>query len=217
MAGREQSRTVGARRGARLSREVSEAGLEARLTLGLARRLVAAELNVSPSKLQRWEHGLRPLPTIPEAAVWLSALGLQLAVKVYPGGAPLRDAAHVRLVGRFVALLNASITRQLEAALPGDRDQRAWDVLLGIGRVRLGVAAETRLRDVQALLRREQLKARDGAVDHLILVLADTRANRLAERLARPELTAALPLDGRAILPALRLARDPGASGMIFL
>ncbi len=217
MSSRERSHAAGIRRGIRLSAELSRAGLDGRLNLGLPRRVVARELRISPSKLQRWEHGQPPLPDVRRAAEWMSVLGLQLAVNVFPGGAPLRDEAHVRLIERFIALVSARVPRQFEAPIPQDRDQRAWDVLLVLGSSRVGVAAETRLRDAQALLRREQLKARDGRVDHLLFVLADTRANRVAEREARNILRSALPLDGRAIIPALRLGRDPRGSGLIFV
>ena len=67
------------------------------------------------------------------------------------------------------------------------QDQRAWDAVIttvaqaGDGRPRrclIGVEAETRLRDLQALQRRLALKRRDGGVDRVILLVADTRSNR---------------------------------------
>ena len=79
------------------------------------------------------------------------------------------QAAHERIHhDRIVAITqqhrdrgrNPRIPRQLEAPIPQARDPRAWDVLLTFGKARVGVAAETRLRDWQALLRREQMKAR---------------------------------------------------------
>jgi len=217
MGSRERRRSEGIRRGQRLSELVSRAAWTGRTDLGLARRAVAAALGISASKLQRWEHDQPPRPTLPDAAEWLSVLGLDLVVTVHPGGSPLRDSAHARLVSRFLVLVPARIPRRLEAPIPSVRDQRAWDVLLTFGQTRVGVAAETRLRDWQALLRREQLKARDASVDHLLLVLMDTHANRRAVREAGPALLAELPLEGRAIRAALRLGRAPGASGLLFL
>ena len=58
--------------------------------------------------------------------------------------------------------------------IPGDL--RAWDATIvgpGFG---VGVEAETRLRDLQAAARRTNLKQRDGELDHVILLVADTRA-----------------------------------------
>jgi hypothetical protein len=90
-------------------------------------------------------------------------------------------------------------------------------VLLDFGTARAGVAVETRLRDWQALLRREQAKARDSNVGLIILVLADTHANRRAVREAGEALRSELPLDGRGLRRALREGRNPRASGVLFL
>jgi uncharacterized protein YcaQ len=114
-------------------------------------------------------------------------------------------------------LVNPRIPRQLEAPIPQARDMRAWDVLLRLGKARVGVAAETRLRDWQALLRREQAKARDSSVDRILLVLANTHANRRAVREAGDALGTQLRLDGRTLRRALANGRDPGASGLLFL
>jgi transcriptional regulator with XRE-family HTH domain len=187
------------------------------MNLGLTQRAVAAALGISPSKLARWEHNEPPHPTIPGAAEWLSVLSLDLVLKTYPGGAPLRDSPHVRLVNRFLELIPPVVPRRLEAPIPIPRDLRAWDVLLMLGSARVGVAVETRLHDWQELLRREQQKARDTPVDYLFLVLANTHSNRRAVKEAGAALRSELPQDGRAIRAALRLARDPGASGLLFL
>jgi len=204
-------------RGLRLGRGLRQAALEARLNLGLTQGSVAAALGISKSKLGRWENCQRPDPTLADAATWLTVLGLDLVLKMYPSGAPLRDVAHVRLVSRFLQIVPPAVPRRLEAPKPVPRDLRAWDVLLTLGRVRVGVAAETRIRDWQALLRREQLKARDTPVDRLLLVLSDTHATREAVDAAGVALRTELPLEGRAIRAALRLGRDPGANGLLLL
>jgi len=217
MGSRQRLRTIGLQRGLRLSRELRHAGLDARLNLGLSQRSVAGELGISRAKLGRWENGAPPHPTISDAAMWLSVLSLDLVLNTYPGGAPLRDAAHVRLLNRFLEIVPPEVPRRLEAPIPIPRDLRAWDVLLTLGRARVGVAAETRLRDWQELLRREQRKARDTPVEHLLLVLSDTQANRRAVEAAGATLRGELPLSGQAIRAALRLGRDPGGSGLLFL
>ena len=79
------------------------------------------------------------------------------------------------------------------------------------------VDAETRLHDVQALSRRVALKRRDAGVDALILLVADTRHNRSALRLARADLAADFPLSGAAILEALGAGQRPAASGILVL
>jgi hypothetical protein len=81
---------------------------------------------------------------------------------------------------------------------------------------RIGVEAETVLDDVQAVERRLALKARDGEVDRVILLVADTKRNRRAV-VAAPAAFGDLPLRTRAILAALRDGRDPGQSGIVIL
>ncbi len=60
----------------------------------------------------------------------------------------------------------------------GPRDRRAWDAVIEGQGWRIGVEAETRLHDVQSLLRRVALKQRDGAVSAVILLVNDTANNR---------------------------------------
>ena len=208
---------VARRRAVRVTREFGEAILAQRLARGLSRRAVVAGLAISQSKLARWELGKPPYADLFEAAMVARVVGLDLVVKLFPSGSALRDAGHVRLVRRFLALLPSSVWRQLEAAIPAAGDLRAWDVLLRLDAVLVGVAVETRLRDVQELLRREHQKLRDSGAQRLLLVLLDSSANRRAVREAGPALRNELPLDGRAIRRALREGRDPGASGILFL
>jgi hypothetical protein len=74
-----------------------------------------------------------------------------------------------------------------------------------------------RLHDIQALLRRLQVKRRDGAVDRLILLVPGTRPNRDMLRITDPGLAAAFPTRSRAVLGALADGRDPGADGLVVL
>jgi hypothetical protein len=53
-------------------------------------------------------------------------------------------------------------------------------------------------------------------VDHLILLVADTRRNRRALA-AAPAAFADLPIGSRAILRALRDGENPGGSGIVIL
>ena len=80
-----------------------------------------------------------------------------------------------------------------------------------------GCELETRLGDVQALGRRVRLKQRDGEVDLVILVVADTRHNREMLELHRDELRELLPLDSRQALASLRNGRLPDRSGIVLL
>jgi transcriptional regulator with XRE-family HTH domain len=217
MSSRENLVTAAHRQATRVTKRLGEEVRELRMAQGLSRRALVEGLPISQSKLARWESGHGPYPDLYEAAFVLRLLGQDLSVKLYPAGQALRDAAHSSLVGRFIQILPASVPRRLEAVIPGPGDPRAWDVLFRVGGVLVGVAAETRMRDFQALLRRERQKARDGGVDRLLLVLLNSHTNRRAVREAGESLRAALPLDGRTILPALRRGQDPGGNGVLFL
>ena len=96
-------------------------------------------------------------------------------------------------------------------------DQPAWDgVLVGNGRV-VAVEAETRLHDVQALLRRMAAKRRDSAVSCLVLVVADTRTNRDVVRVARGEFLAVFPADTRSTWTALGDGLPPPDDGLVLV
>ena len=59
---------------------------------------------------------------------------------------------------------------------------RAWDAMLFGAGERTAIELETRLRDVQAMRRRVDLKRRDDPTDGFLLLIADTRNNRLVLR-----------------------------------
>ncbi len=189
---------------------------EARLSAGLSREDVGAQLGWSRTKVARVEGcatGVR-LSDIVELGV---ALGLDPAFRFYPTGDAPRDRAQIALIDRFRARISPAIPFATEVPLPIPGDRRAWDALIRIGHVRIGVEAETRIRDCQAVTRRLQLKVRDGGVDHVILVVARTRVNLDAIQGYRGLLREQLPLDTRPLLAALRDGRDPGASGIVII
>jgi hypothetical protein len=149
-------------------------------------------------------------------AAMAAAVGLELRVRAFPAGDPIRDAAQQRLLERFRPRLHRSLPWSTEVPLPIAGDLRAWDALIRGPGWRVGVEAETVLDDVQALERRLALKRRDGDVDHVILLVADTRRNRQALASA-PAAFADLRLRTRELLAALRDGRDPGESGIVIL
>ncbi len=81
----------------------------------------------------------------------------------------------------------------------------------------LHVEAETRLTDYQAQTRRIMLKARDAGVQHVLLVLADTRNNRAAVAAAGSAITELFPVSARRALAALAAGEHPGGSAIVFL
>jgi transcriptional regulator with XRE-family HTH domain len=91
---------------------------------------VGAALGISASQYSRIERGLTGGPSIERASVLLAAVGLELSVRVFPSGQPIRDAGHAALISRFRQNVAGSIAFRTEVPLPIPGDLRAWDVLL---------------------------------------------------------------------------------------
>jgi transcriptional regulator with XRE-family HTH domain len=189
---------------------------DARLALGLSQASVARAAGISRSVLSLIERGLAPNLTIAHAATLASILGLELSLKLYASEPVLRDAGHVRLLARFRRTVAASWRWRYEAALAVSGDARAWDAVL-LGPVAVAVEAETHIHDVQAMLRRIALKMRDSSVDHVAVVVADTRHNRAVIAIAAEQMETALPCPRRRLFAALRQGVDPGASGLVLV
>ncbi len=144
-------------------------------------------------------------------------VGLDLSARFYPGGPPVRDAGHLALLSAFRGRLHPSLRWAAEVPLPIPGDQRAWDATVaGRGWI-VGVEAETRPRDAQALQRRLAIKLRDGEVDGLILLLRDSRWTRAFVRAAADDLAPAFPIPGRRALEALAAGMEPAGSSIVIL
>ncbi len=155
--------------------------------------------------------------TLEQACRAAEAVGLRLGARLFPADDPARDARQTKGLGRLHGFVPPGARWRTEVVfrIPGDR--RAWDATIDhLGR-RAGCEMENVISDVQALQRKLALKLRDGEVDVLILVVADTEGNREVLRRHREELRALLPLDTRQILDCLRRGRLPGASGIVVL
>jgi transcriptional regulator with XRE-family HTH domain len=190
---------------------------EARISAGLSQRAVAEAAGVSHSTVSRLERQRSPDASVLVIARVGAAVGLKPTLRLYPDGDPIRDAGHVQLLERLHARIHAQLRWRTEVPLPIPGDLRAWDATIaGLGFV-IGVEAETRIRDAQAVARRTNLKQRDGELDHVILLFADTRANRLALRLGAADLSEAFRVSQRDCLRALREGRDPGGNSIIVL
>ena len=184
---------------------------------GLSQRRLATEVGVDHAVISRIEAGGAAATTLDLYARLFAVLGGRLSVKVYPEGDALRDEAHVRLIGRLRALLHAAIRIRTEVPLGIQGDLRAWDVELAVDGVAVALEAETVLDDVQALERRIALKAQDGGVDVVLLLVADTARNRRILRANRESLRTRFPLDTRAAMAYLRGGRLPPVGAIIVL
>src|SRR5215207_1996834 len=189
----------------------------ARTNGGLIQRDVAQAAGVSHATVSRIERAASPEASLIVLARLASVVGLKPSLRFYPDGDPIRDVAHVRLLERLHGRLHPDLRWRTEVPLLIPGDLRAWDATIVGAGFGVGVEAETRLRDLQAAARRTNLKQRDGELDHVILLVADTRANRLALRLGAADLGTAFPVAQRDCLRALREGRDPGGSAIIVL
>jgi transcriptional regulator with XRE-family HTH domain len=217
MATRERRSDLAVTRGRAMTTTVLQELRAGRRERNVAGALVAAALGCSPSQYSRLERGLTDGLTIEQATVALAAVGLDLSVRVYPGGPPIRDVAHNRLIERLRARCHRTIRLLTEVPLPERGDQRAWDVVLLGSTWRHALEVETRARDRQALDRRIALKDRDSGIDGVSLLLLDSRANREFVRLYGPLLQERFPVPAAAALEAIATGRDPGAGSVILL
>jgi hypothetical protein len=170
-----------------------------------------------PSTFGRIERLELPSVTIEQLALACAAVGLQLSVRAFPADDPARDAGHLRLLSRFRMRLPPGLAWHTEVPMPIAGDPRALDGMVLLGERRLGVEAETRLGDVQAIDRRVSLKKRDAHLDRMILLVADTRTNRDVLRRHREALRGTYPLDAKDVLAALARGEVPAGDGVVVL
>jgi transcriptional regulator with XRE-family HTH domain len=196
----------------------------ARTNAGLSQAGVAAPAGISRSQYGRIERG--ECPEIPLASIVAiaAALGLDASIRFFPVADPVADVAHRALLERLHQRCHPSLTCQTEVPLPIAGDRRAWDAVIS-GFVhrgpatsgRCGVEAETRPNDVQALDRKLALKIRDGDVDTVVLLLADTRHNRAFLRGPGEALRTRFPFDGKRALELLAAGVAPPANAIVLL
>jgi transcriptional regulator with XRE-family HTH domain len=174
----------------------------ARLAHGLSQASIARSVRISQSQVSEIERGRHLAVPLEVLAQIGASVGLDISLRAFPGGQPLRDRAHIQLLERFRRAVGESWTWASEVPLPLPADRRAWDRVMRREGIGIGVEGETRPTDMQELQRRLALKKRDGGLDRLILVLADTERCRRWVRLN--ELEASFP-----IREGLRSRRSP--------
>ena len=183
MARRRTQVERGLARGRRVVADLCSEAEAGRVAANLSYEELGRAVGLSGEQVARILRGQSPNVAVVTLSALLGAVGLDLSARAYPAGPPIRDAAHLALLGRLRERVPASLTwraevpvveRQGPEAIP---DRRAWDATIAGADWLVGVEAETRVRDVQALERRIALKQRDGAVDAVILLLLDSRHN----------------------------------------
>lgn len=181
MVAREKQVDRGARVGVRQLQDVGAELRERRFSLGESQAFVSQAARVSRPRYSRIEAGIAPTLSLIELNRIAAVLGLETSVRIFPGGAPVRDAGHAGKLERLLGAVRRPLAYRLEVPLPASLDRwerRAWDAMLfGVGE-RTAIELEMRLRDVQAMRRRHELKRRDDPTEHFLLLIADTRHNR---------------------------------------
>jgi hypothetical protein len=155
--------------------------------------------------------------SVVELSEMASVLGIELSVGLHLVDDGLNDAGQHGLSRRFRSMLASAWHVVAELPLPGPAELRAWDLFLRLDDHRVGIELESRLRDIQALVRRIRLRERDGGVDAIVIVLADSAANRRLVAQLREALGSAYSTPPRAILRALRLGQPLPASGVVLV
>ena len=201
--------------GATMRRTIGTELRGARLQAGLSLAAVGSIASISTSELSRAERGLSPWLTVEAMCRVAAVVGLVPAIRLYPDGSPLRDAAHAALLGRLRQELFRGLRWRTEVPLPLPGDRRAWDAVVRGPDWWVAVEAETRLHDLQALQRRIALKRRDSGEPAVVLLVNDTRSNRATLDEVRESLRAEFPLDARDVLGALRAGIAPSGGGIV--
>jgi hypothetical protein len=184
-------------------------------TAGLSDEDVGRACRMSRWTVARIVDGRRRASVVELAAIG-ATVGRDIRMHAYSAGDPIHDAGQQRLLDRLRLRLHPALVMPTEVPLPIEGDLRAWDGMIKGLDWRRPAEAETVLDDIQALERRLALKVRDGGVDGVILVIADTPRNRRALASA-PGSFSAFDRNARRVLAALAAGRDPGGSSLILL
>lgn len=217
MSTRERPADRGRRRCRARILEITGDARRTRIGAGLSQAEVARAVGCSHSRIGRLERGQVRVADLDLLSAYCGVVGLDLVIRAYPGGDPIRDAGQIALLERLRSRLAPGLRWRTEVPLARDGDLRAWDAVVSGSGWRCRIEAETRLADVQATTRRIALKARDDPAGHVVLVVAETRRNRSALAVSREGLRDLFPIDARELLTALRAGRDPGGNGILIL
>jgi hypothetical protein len=212
-------------RGRRRGRAVVGRTLEdlriARMNAGVSVRALADDLRWSASATTRFLAGQLQDVRVIQLSEMASVLGYEISLGLHPIGEPIRDKGQRALGTRFDAMLSTDWTVTDEAPLPIAGDLRAWDKLLRLKDSSppylVGIDLETRVTDIQALVRRTRLRERDGGADKILIVLGDSATNRRLVNDLRASLGDAYKTPPRAILRAARSGQRLVGSGVVLI
>ena len=217
MVTRESRKARGQRRGAEVVAATTRALRDARVTLGISQAALASELGWSQSFVSRVDRNKVPQVSLLDISMVASVLGLEPSLSLHRIGPAIRDRGHEALISRLLHLLSPAWHALREVPFPSPGDPRWWDLVLRLPSYRLGVEAETRIRDLQALVRRMRERAGDGGADALLLILSDSAHNRSLVEQLRDGLGPEFSACPSTVLVALRLGAPLPGSGVVLL
>jgi transcriptional regulator with XRE-family HTH domain len=190
---------------------------DARLEANLSQATLAKHTGWPQSRYSRMERSVQPL-AVEDMYVVATLLGLRPKLELYRVEEGLRDQGSQALIARFRSILAAAWIATREAPFPTLGDLRSWDLLIRLGTVyRVGVEAETRLRDIQELVRRIRQRELHGGADHILVILSDSQHNRRHADELRSALGSAYTTSSVDLHTALRAGAPLPGSGVILL
>ena len=217
MGSTERPADRGRRRGRVLLRDAVAEFRRARVDASLSQALIGRALGRSDAWVSWTESGRNESLSVVDMSAMLACSGLELSLRAYPSGGGLRDAPQIEILAEFRGLVVPPWGWASEVPMPIAGDLRAWDCVLSRAVFRVGVDAESRLRDAQAVDRRVMLKQRDSGVDRAVILIRGTRSNRAALHEFGHALRANFPIPSAVALQALREGKDPGGNAIIIL
>jgi transcriptional regulator with XRE-family HTH domain len=189
----------------------------ARHNAGLSQAAIARVIGVSRPLVAAWEHGA-VRPRADQLARWGAVVGRDVSLRTFLAGPALRDAGQLRILDRFRRLIGTRWTCRSEVPVTGDpAERRAFDLVLTRDERRVAVEAVGRLSDAQGQVRPILLKQSAAGGLRVVLVLADSRHNRMAIRSAASTLEPAFPCSARLALAALRAGEVPPQDAVILV
>jgi transcriptional regulator with XRE-family HTH domain len=189
----------------------------ARHAAGVSQSSLARQLGWSQTRYSQFERATRPA-TVDDVCLVAVMLGLRPRFDLFREDEGVRDQGHQRLIARFCAILSSLWSVHREAPFPTLGDLRSWDVLIRLGTAfRVGVEAETRVRDQQELVRRIRQRELHGGVDAIVVLLSDSAHNRRLVGELRESLGPDYATPARSLIRALRTGQPLPGSGVIVL
>jgi DNA-binding XRE family transcriptional regulator len=191
---------------------------DARRNAGISQATMAALLGCSRQLIGAIEAGELEDVGCLQLARMGAVVGLDIPIRAFPGGSPLRDAAQLRLLARLRLIIGGAWSWGTEVPVSANPlDRRAVDAVLMRMPHRVGVEAVSRMLDSQAQTRQILLKQEAAGLDRMVLLLADTRHNRSALVDGAQTLGPAFPLRHRDVMRELRAGRLPSANGIVLV